>query len=467
MNQHQCDLAVIGSGPGGYVAAIRASQLGLKTICIEREKLGGVCLNIGCIPSKALLKSAEYANFLKHAADYGFGVSDVAVDFPQVIKRSRGVADRMSNGVQFLFKKYKVQLVKGNAKLASRNRIEAYDAGGNVTDIIEAKNIIIATGARPRMFPGIEVDRVKVLTSTEAMMQQNIPSSLIVMGAGAIGVEFAYFYNGFGAKVTIIEMQKNLVPVEDEEVSKELERQFRKTGMTLLTETRVLSAKAKGNGVEVIVQKKDGSQETLTADLALNAIGVQGNIENLGLEQLGVTIERGWIKADKFMRTNIEGIYAIGDIAGPPWLAHKASAEGIVCAEHIAGHHTSGVDYGNIPGCTYCNPQIASIGLTEAKARAAGYEVKIGKFPFSANGKAHGIGKADGFVKLVFEAKHGELLGAHLIGTDVTEMIGELGLARALEATGPMIFKTIHAHPTLSEAIMEAAAVGWNEAVNI
>lgn len=467
MNQHQCDVVVIGSGPGGYVAAIRASQLGLKTICVEREKLGGVCLNIGCIPSKALLKSAEYANFLKHAADYGFGVGNVAVDFPQVVKRSRGVADRMSNGVQFLFKKYKVQLVKGTAKLASRSRIEVRDDAGNITDAVEANNVIIATGARPRMFPGIEVDRVKVLTSTEAMMQQSIPGSLIVMGAGAIGVEFAYFYNGFGAKVTIIEMQKNLVPVEDEEVSKELERQFRKAGMTLLTETRVLSAKAKGAGVEVVVQKKDGSQETLTADLALNAIGVQGNIENLGLEALGIATERGWIKADKYMRTNVEGVYAIGDIAGPPWLAHKASAEGIVCAEHIAGHHTDGVDYANIPGCTYCNPQIASIGLTEAKAREAGYEVKIGKFPFSANGKAHGIGKSDGFVKMVFDAKYGELLGAHLIGADVTEMIGELGLARALEATGPMIFKTIHAHPTLSEAIMEAAAVGWNEAVNI
>ncbi len=467
MNQHQCDVVVIGSGPGGYVAAIRASQLGLKTICVEREKLGGVCLNVGCIPSKALLKSAEYAIFLKHAADYGFGIKDVTVDFAQVIKRSRGVADKMSNGVQFLFKKYKVQLVKGNAKLSSRNRIEVHDESGKTTDVIEAKNIIIATGARPRMFPGIDVDRVKVLTSTEAMMQQNIPSSLIVMGAGAIGVEFAYFYNGFGAKVTIIEMQKNIVPVEDEEISKELERQFRKAGINLMTETRVLSAKAKGSGVEVIVQKKDGAQEILTADLALNAIGVQGNIENLGLEQLGVCIERGWIKTDKYMRTNIECVYAIGDIAGPPWLAHKASAEGIVCAEFIAGHKTDGVDYSNIPGCTYCNPQIASIGLTEAKAREAGYDVKIGKFPFSANGKAHGIGKSEGFVKMVFDAKYGELLGAHLIGADVTEMIGELGLARALEATGPMIFKTIHAHPTLSEAIMEAAAVGWNEAVNI
>ncbi len=467
MNQHTFDVVVVGSGPGGYVAAIRASQLGLKTACVERDRLGGVCLNWGCIPSKSLLKNAEYMNFFKHAEDYGFGVKGLDVDFPKVISRSRGVADRMSNGVAFLFKKYKVAQVKGWGTLKNSTTVEVKDENGTVTDVITAKNIIIATGARPRQIPGIDVDREFILTSTEAMLQQKAPKEMIIMGAGAIGVEFAYFYNAFGSKVTIIEMQDRLLPVEDEEVSKELRKVFeRELGMQILTETKVLSAKKKGKGVEIIVQKKDGSQETLKADLALNAIGVQGNIENIGLEAAGVTVERGWLKVDKFMRTNVPNIYAIGDVAGAPWLAHKASAEGIVAAEHMAGHHTDGVDYKNIPGCTYCQPQVASVGLTEKAAKEAGHEVKVGKFPFTANGKAHGIGKAQGFVKLVFDAKYGELLGAHMIGPDVTEMIGELGVARALEATGPALFKTIHAHPTLSEAIMESAALAYNECVN-
>ncbi len=467
MNTHQCDVVVVGSGPGGYVAAIRASQLGLKTICVERDRLGGVCLNWGCIPSKALLKNAEYMNFLNHADDYGFNLSGIGFDFPKVIQRSRGVADKMSNGISFLFKKYKVQGVKGNGFVQSRNRVEVRDESGAVTDVIECKNVIVATGARSRMIPGIDVDRKKILTSTEAMLQQEMPKSMIIMGSGAIGVEFAYFYNAYGAKVTIIEMMKNIVPVEDEDVSKELERNFKKSGMTLLTETKVISAKAKGDGAEVVIQKKDGTQETLTADIALSAIGVQGNIENVGLEALGVTLERGWIKVDKYMRTNVEGIYAIGDVAGPPWLAHKATAEGHVAAEFLAGHHTNGVDYNNIPGCTYCQPQIASLGLTEAKAKAAGYEIKVGKFPFTASGKAHGIGKTAGFVKLIFDAKYGEFLGAHMIGADVTELIAEMGLAKSLEATGPTIFKTIHAHPTLSEAVMEAAAVAFGECVHL
>jgi dihydrolipoamide dehydrogenase len=467
MNTHQCDVVIVGSGPGGYVAAIRASQLGLKTICVERDRFGGVCLNWGCIPSKALLKNAEYMNFLNHAGDYGFNLTGVGFDFPKVIKRSRDVADKMSSGITFLFKKYKVQSVKGNGFVQSRNRVEVRDESGAVTDVIECKNVVIATGARSRMIPGIDVDRKKILTSTEAMLQQEMPKSMIIMGSGAIGVEFAYFYNAYGAKVTIIEMMKNIVPIEDEDVSKELERNFKKSGMTILTETKVLSAKAKGDGAEVIIQKKDGTQEILTADIALSAIGVQGNIENVGLEALGVTLERGWIKVDKFMRTNVDGVYAIGDVAGPPWLAHKASAEGLVVAEFLAGHHTDGVDYNNIPGCTYCQPQVASLGLTEAKAKAAGYEVKVGKFPFTASGKAHGIGKTAGFVKLVFDAKYGEFLGAHMIGADVTELIAEMGLAKSLEATGPTIFKTIHAHPTLSEAVMEAAAVAFGEAVNL
>ncbi|MFN8359802.1 MAG: dihydrolipoyl dehydrogenase [Candidatus Kapaibacterium sp.] len=466
MNTHQCDIVVVGSGPGGYVAAIRAAQLGLKVICVERDRLGGVCLNWGCIPSKALLKNAEYMTFLNHADEYGFNLTGIGYDFPKVIQRSRGVADKMSNGISFLFKKNKVQTVKGNGFVKSRNSVEVRDESGAVTDMIECKNVIIATGARSRMIPGIDVDRVKVLTSTEAMLQQQMPKSMIIIGSGAIGVEFAYFYNSYGAKITIIEMMKHIVPVEDEDVSKELERNFKKSGMTILTETKVLSAKAKGDGAEVKIQKKDGTEETLTADLVLSAIGVQGNIENIGLEGLGITMERGWIKVDKHLRTNVEGVYAIGDVAGPPWLAHKASAEGIVAAEFIAGHHTDGVDYTNIPGCTYCQPQVASLGLTETKAKAAGYELKIGKFPFTASGKAHGIGKTAGFVKLIFDAKYGELLGAHMIGPDVTELIAELGLARTLEATGPTIFKTIHAHPTLSEAVMEAAAGAWGEAVN-
>jgi dihydrolipoamide dehydrogenase len=466
MAQHQCDLVVIGAGPGGYVAAIRASQLGLKAICVEAEHLGGVCLNWGCIPTKALIKNAEYMHFLNHAADFGFGIQGVNVDFAKVVQRSRGVADQMSGGITFLFKKYKVQSVKGFGVIKAAGEVEVKDPSGAVTDTISAKNIIIATGARPRMFPGIDVDRERVITSHEAMIPKEIPKSLIIMGAGAIGVEFAYFYNAFGTKVTIIEMQKNILPIEDIEVSKELEKHYKKYGIELLTETRVLSAKTVGAGVEVKVQKKDGTEETLKADLALNAIGIQANIENIGLEALGVGLEKGSIKIDKFMRTNVEGIYAIGDVAGAPWLAHKASAEGITAAEVIAGHHTDGVDYGNIPGCTYCNPQVASIGMTEEKAKAAGYEVKVGKFPFTAAGKAHAIGEAKGFVKLVFDAKYGELLGAHMIGPDVTEMIAEMGLARTLGATGPTIFKTMHAHPTLSEAVMEAAAAAYGEAVN-
>ena len=467
MATHECDLVVVGSGPGGYVAAIRASQLGLKTICIERDKLGGVCLNVGCIPSKALLKNAQYMNFFKHASDYGFHIEKMSVDFSRAISRSREVADKMSNGVSFLFKKNKVERLNGHGTVLSGQKVEVRDPNsGAITDTISCKNVIIATGARTRMFPFIEVDHKHVWTSTDAIFQQEAPSSLIVIGAGEIGVELAYFYNAYETKVTIIEMMKNIVPVEDIDVSKELEKSFKKQGMTLLTETKVISAKPTATGVEVLVEKKDGTRETLIADRALNAVGVQGNIENIGLEQLGIAMERGWIVVDKYLRTNIPNVYAIGDVAGPPWLAHKASAEGIVCAEFIAGHETPGVDYKNIPGCTYCNPQVASLGLTEAKAKEAGYDIKVGKFPFTASGKAHGIGETTGFVKLVFDAKYGELLGAHMIGQDVTEMIAELGLARTLEATGPTIFRTIHAHPTLSEAVMEAAAGAWGEAVN-
>ncbi|NQW30079.1 MAG: dihydrolipoyl dehydrogenase [Ignavibacteria bacterium] len=467
MKQHSFDLVVIGSGPGGYVAAIRAAQLGLSVACIERDRLGGVCLNWGCIPSKSLLKNAEYMNFLNHSSDFGFGIDKVNVDFPKVIARSRGVADKMSGGVNFLFKKNKIANIKGWGFIVSPTQIEVSDESGTTTDVVTCKNMIIATGARPRVIPGIEVDKEFILTSTEAMLQQKIPKTLIVMGAGAIGIEFAYFYQSFGTEVTVIEMLDRILPVEDADVSKELRKTFERDGMKIITDAKVLSAKKKGKGVEVVIEKKDGTKETLKSDLALNAIGVQGNIEDIGLEKVGVLVERGWIKIDKYCKTNVPGIYAIGDIAGAPWLAHKASAEGIVVAEYIAGHHTDGVDYNNIPGCTYCQPQVASVGLTEAKAKEAGFKIKVGKFPYTANGKAHGIGKTQGFVKLIFDEKYGELLGAHMIGPDVTEQIGELCLGRALGATGPTIFKTVHAHPTLSEAIMESAALAYDECVNL
>lgn len=466
MANHQCDLVVIGSGPGGYVAANRASQLGLKVICVERADIGGVCLNIGCIPTKALLKSAEYAHFLNNSAEFGFNYENLNVNYPQVIERSRKVAGQMSKGVSSLFKKYKVDLVNGWGKITKSKTVEVSDSSGKVTDTISAKNIIIATGARPRLFPGIEVDHKKIITSTDALLGKNLPKSIIIMGAGAIGVEFAYFFNAFGAEVTIVEYMDRILPIEDVEVSKELERNFRKSKINIKTNSMVKSAIASKNGVEVTIEN-NGKTEVLKAEIALNAIGIQANIENIGLEDIGVNTERGFIKINEFCQTNVPNVYAIGDVAGAPWLAHKASAEGILCAEYIAGHNPKGINYNTIPGCTYCNPQVASIGLTEEKAKAAGHSVKIGKFPFLASGKAHGIGEAKGFVKLVFDEKYGELLGAHLIGPDVTEMIGELGLAIELEATAKTIFKTIHAHPTLSEAIMEAAAQAYGEAVNI
>jgi dihydrolipoamide dehydrogenase len=467
MNEHQADLVVIGSGPGGYVAAIRASQLGLKTICIEKAELGGICLNWGCIPTKALLKSAEMIHHIKDAKNYGLQVNDFSFDINEIVQRSRKVADKMSKGVQFLFKKNKVQAVIGSGKIIDKNTVEVIDADGKITDKITAKNIMIATGARPRMFPDIEVDRKVIITSREAMTLNSKPESLIVMGAGAIGVEFAYYYSSIGTKVTIIEMVDRLLPIEDEEVSKELLKHYKKYGIEVLTSTRVLSANTVNGKAEIKIQAKDGSEKTLTADYALNAIGIQANIENIGLENVGVELEKNFIKINKFMQTNIPNIYAIGDVAGAPWLAHKASAEGIEAAEHIAGHHVSGIDYNNIPGCTYCIPQVASVGLTETKAKEMGYEIKVGKFPFAASGKATAIGDNTGFVKMIFDAKYGEVLGVHMIGPDVTELIGEAGLARSVGATGKSIFKTIHSHPTLNEALMEAAANAYGESINI
>ena len=467
MAEQQFDLVVIGSGPGGYIAAIRAAQLKQSVACVERDRLGGICLNWGCIPTKALLKNAEYSHFLNHAAEFGFSVKDVSFDISKVIKRSRDVADKMSKGVDFLFKKNKITKISGSGFISKPGVVQVKSADGKVTDTLSAKNIIIATGARARMIPGIEVDRKKVITSTEAMIVEKMPSSIVIIGAGAIGVEFAYFFRAFGAKVTIIEMMADILPIEDADVSKELSRNFRKQGIETLTETKVRSAKATKTDVEVIVEGKDGKTQTLTADLALNAVGVQGNVENLGLEQLGMTMEKGFIKVDKFQQTSVKGIYAIGDVNGPPWLAHVASAEGVVAAEHAAGHTTPGMDYANIPGCTYCQPQVASVGLTERKARELGKELKVGKFPFSANGKANGIGENTGFVKLIFDAQYGELLGAHIIGSEATEMISELAIARSLEATAQTIMHTIHPHPTFSEAVRGAAEDAYGMALDI
>ena len=467
MANHKADVVIIGSGPGGYVAAIRASQLGLKTICVEKAELGGVCLNWGCIPTKALLKNAEQAHFLKNSKNFGFDIKDYKIDFPKVIDRSRKVANQMSTGVQFLFKKYKVQHVQGKGRIKAKSKVEVLDDKGKVSDNIEAKHIIVATGARPRMIGPIKVDGEKVITSKEAMVLKDIPKSMVVIGAGAIGVEFAYMYASFGTEVTIVEMKDRILPIEDKDISKELEKNFRREKIKLKTSATVKSAKKSGNGAEVKIENKKGEEETLKADVVLNAIGVQGNIEDIGLEDAGVKLEKGYIKIDELMRTNVEGIYAIGDVAGPPWLAHKASAEGIALAEHLAGENDKGIDYGNIPGCTYCHPQVASVGMTEDEAKEAGYDLKIGKFPFQANGKAHGIGEAKGFVKIVIDKKYGEVLGAHMIGPDVTELVGELGLVRQLEGTAETIFKTVHAHPTLSESIMEAAAQAYGESVNI
>lgn len=461
------DLVVLGGGPGGYVAAIRAAQLGMKVGCVERDKLGGICLNWGCIPSKALLKSAEVMWNFKDAKEYGLSFDNLRVDFKQVVKRSRDAADRLSRGVEFLFKKNKIDKISGNGKLIAPNKISVTDNFGKEVAQVEGKNIIISTGARPRELPGIKIDRKKVITSTEAMILEAIPKDMIIIGAGAIGAEFAYFYNAFGTKVTLVEMMPNILPVEDTEVTAQLEREFKKQGIEVLTDTRVESVAASGNGVSVKISNKKGAQE-LKAEIALVAVGIQGNSDNLGLEALGVQVEKSWIKVDKTSyKTNVNGVYAIGDVIGAPWLAHVASAEGIRCVERIAGVETEVLDYNSIPGCTYCQPQVASIGLTESKAKEMGYETKIGRFPFSANGKAIATNESVGFVKLIFDAKYGELLGAHILGYGATEMIAELGVAKKLETTPYEIVRTVHAHPTLTEAVMEAAEDALGHPIHI
>ncbi len=464
MADQQVDVAVVGGGPGGYVAAIRASQLGLKTVIIERDKLGGICLNWGCIPTKALLKNAEIYNHVKHAGEWGISYKDLSFDFPKIIARSRKVATLNSKGVEYLMKKNKIESISGIGKLAGKGKIEV-SKDGKAQGTVTAKHVILATGARARSLPAVPIDGKLIISSTEAMSLPEAPRSMIIIGAGAIGVEFAYFYNSFGTKVTVVEMMPNILPVEDKELSKLLESNFRKNGIEILTETKVEKV-VTGKEVKVTVSSKDGTKE-LKGDVALMAIGVQGNIENLGLEALGVKTEKGWIQTDEFGKTNVAGVYAIGDVAGPPWLAHVASREALVCIDAIAGKNPQPIDWDNIPGCTYCVPQIASLGMTEEKAIAAGYQLKIGRFPFSASGKARAIGETDGLVKLIFDAKYGELLGAHILGAEATEMIAGLGVAKTLESTADGIIGTIYPHPTLSEAIMEAAEQAYGHAINI
>ncbi|MFC3415860.1 dihydrolipoyl dehydrogenase [Algoriphagus hitonicola] len=465
MSSTKFDLIVLGSGPGGYVAAIRASQLGLKTAIVEGEELGGICLNWGCIPTKALLKSAQVFEYINHAADYGISVKDAKADFTGMVKRSRGVADGMSKGVTFLMKKNKIQVIAGWGKIQPGKKIEVADKDGKKT-VYSADNIIIATGARSRELPSMKIDNKKIIGYRKAMTLEKQPKKMVVVGSGAIGVEFAYFYNAIGTEVTIVEYLDRIVPVEDVEVSKTLEKIYKKAGMTIMTSSEVTAVDTKGTGCKVTVKTAKG-EETLDCDIVLSAAGVVSNIEDIGLEDVGILVEKGKIKVDEFYKTNMPGYYAIGDVVPGPALAHVASAEGIICVEKIAGHKPEPLDYGNIPGCTYCWPEIASVGMTEAKAKEAGYEVRIGKFPFSASGKASAAGAKDGFVKLVFDKKYGELLGAHMIGANVTEMIAEIVAIRKLETTGHELIKTVHPHPTMSEAVMEAAAAAYDEVIHL
>lgn len=465
MSSTKFDLIVLGSGPGGYVAAIRASQLGLKTAIVEAEELGGICLNWGCIPTKALLKSAQVFEYISHASDYGIQVSGAEADFTGMVKRSRGVADGMSKGVQFLMKKNKIEILSGWGKIQPGKKVEVADKEGKKT-VYAADHIIIASGARARELPTLKIDNEKVIGYRKAMTLEKQPKSMVVVGSGAIGVEFAYFYNSIGTKVTIVEFMDRIVPVEDEEVSKALEKIYKKSGITIMTSSEVTKVDTKGAGCKVTVKTAKG-EEVLDCEVVLSAAGVVSNLENIGLEEVGILVDKGKIQVNDYYQTNMPGYYAIGDVVPGPALAHVASAEGIICVEKIAGHHPEALDYGNIPGCTYCSPEIASVGMTEAKAKAAGHEVRIGKFPFSASGKASAAGAKDGFVKLVFDKKYGEILGAHMIGANVTEMIAEIVAIRKLETTGHELIKTVHPHPTMSEAIMEAAAAAYDEVIHL
>ncbi|GAA0875530.1 dihydrolipoyl dehydrogenase [Wandonia haliotis] len=460
------DIIVLGSGPGGYVAAIRASQLGLKTAIVERESLGGICLNWGCIPTKALLKSANVFEYINHASDYGINVKGAEADFEGMIKRSRGVAEGMSNGIQFLMKKNKIDVIKGTGKLLPGKKIVVTDADGKTTEVAALKGIIIATGARSRQLPNLPQDGKKVIGYREAMSLPKQPKSLVVVGSGAIGVEFAYFYHSLGTDVTIVEFMPNIVPVEDEEVSKQLERTFKKKGMKIMTNSSVEAVDTSGKGCVVKVKTAKG-EETIECDVVLSAVGIETNIQGIGLEDVGIATDKGKVLVNDYYQTNIPGYYAIGDIVPGPALAHVASAEGIICVEKIAGHSPEALDYGNIPGCTYCSPEIASVGYTEKAAKDAGFDIKVGKFPFSASGKASAAGAKDGFVKLIFDAKYGELLGGHMIGANVTEMIAEIVAVRKLEVTGHELIKTVHPHPTMSEAVMEAAAAAYDEVIHL
>ncbi len=459
------DLIVIGSGPGGYVAAIRASQLGMQVAVVERESLGGICLNWGCIPTKALLNSANVFEYIQHAADYGINVKDASVDFASMIKRSRGVAEGMSKGVQFLLKKNKIDVINGFGRLKPGKKVEVEDADGKKTEYT-APNIIVATGGRSKELPSLPIDGKKIIGYRQAMTLGKQPKRLVVVGSGAIGVEFAYFYHSIGTEVTIVEFLPTIVPLEDEDVSKQLARTFTKSGIKVLVGSEVISVDTKGKSLKVNIQTKKG-EEIVECDVVLSAVGISTNIEGIGLEETGVATDKGKILVDDYYKTNIDGVFAIGDIVHGQALAHVASAEGITCVEKISGLSPEPIDYNNIPGCTYCSPEVASVGYTESAAKEAGYEIKVGKFPFSASGKASAAGAKDGFVKVIYDAKYGEWLGAHLIGANVTEMIAEVVAARKLETTGHEIIKSVHPHPTMSEAIMEATAAAYGEVIHL
>ena len=459
------DVIVIGSGPGGYVTAIRASQLGLKTAIVEKESLGGVCLNWGCIPTKALLKSAQVFEYINHAEDFGIKVNGAEADFDGVISRSRGVADGMSKGIDFLMKKNKIEVIMGTAKVLPSKKVAVVDSDGKTTEY-NAENIIIATGARSRELPNLPQDGKKIVGYRKAMTLDSKPNKMVVVGSGAIGVEFAYFYKAMGVDVTVVEFMNNIVPVEDEDISKQLARTFKKMGINVMTNSSVESVDTSGKGCVVTVKTKKG-EEKIDCDVVLSAVGVVANIENIGLEDVGIATDKGKILVNDFYQTNIPGYFAIGDVLPTQALAHVASAEGIICIEKIAGHKPEKLDYNNIPGCTYCSPEISSVGYTEKAAKEAGYDVKVGKFPFSASGKASASGHKDGFVKVIFDAKYGEWLGCHMIGYNVTEMIAEAVVARKLETTGHEILKAVHPHPTMSEAVMEAVAAAYGEVIHM